>query len=395
MNSSGGGNRARVFELIHLFEPISRAEIASKLDLTSATVSNIAADLLSQGYIQQLGRRTSGRGQPAIELGVQADAAYTIGLHFEHGCVAGIVADLKGSILDRRQVVLDPLPSPDIVLTTLIDTGNELINQVDRDKIIGVGLATVGPIDLVSGSVLSTEYTSGWGEVALRDPLTEAFALPVFMDNNATAGAIGEYWYGVGRSYSNFLYVGFYTLGLGGGLVLNKRIYRGSALNAAEFGHMIVRSPHSKSGEAGFLEHFVSGHALCRDFGVDITSNFEQRLADNDERLETWLDAASSVFAQALVSVDHLLDLDTIIIGGQLPHAFFSALVDRVQPQRQALYMHGWSRPSTLQFGRIGEDSAVMGAATLPIYDAFAPQVSAARTTQNSPRSVAAGGTMH
>lgn len=85
--------------MIHLFEPISRLEIAAQLAMTSATVSNIVAELLARDYMLQHGRRTTRRGQPAIELGVQADAAYTIGLHFKHGGVASIVADLKGAVL--------------------------------------------------------------------------------------------------------------------------------------------------------------------------------------------------------------------------------------------------------------------------------------------------------
>ena len=373
MSTSGDFNRARVFEAIHLSEPISRSEIALQLDLTSAAVSNIVSDLRDRGYVIELGRRVSSRGQPAIELGVQADAACTVGLHFEHGSVAGVVSDLKGTILARRSIRFKANPTPEIVLNALIKIGSELIAQVDPARLLGVGLASVGPVDLLAGSVTRTGYTLNWDEVPLRDPLADAFGFPVYMDNNATASAIGEYWYGVGRAYRNFLYVGFFSMGLGGGLFIDKRIYRGSGLNAAEFGHMLVELQSTASGELPYLENFVSGHALCRDFGDAILDTLEDRLKQHDPALEEWLDTASRAFSQALVSVDHMLNLDTIIIGGQLPAIFFSRLLERVDSHLDDLYMHGLDRRSTVQTGQIGLDSALLGAATLPVYDAFSP----------------------
>ena len=394
MNNAGDFNRARVFEIIHLFEPVSRAEIASRLHLTSATVSNIVAELLGRGYVMELGRRATSRGQPAIELGVQANAAHTIGLHFEHGSVAGIAADLKGHVVHSYRVPLAPLPSPEIVLSALIETAGKLIGKMPEDRILGIGLAAVGPIDHVSGSVRRTEFTSDWVDVELQHPLAEAFGLPVFMDNNATAAAIGEYWYGVGRSYQNFLYVGFYNYGLGGGLVLNGRVYRGAGLNAAEFGHMLVNKNVDENCAPRFLEHYVSGHALCRDFGPEILQTFESRLHEEDAALMRWMDAASQVFANALVSVDHLLDLDTIIVGGELPQAFFDALLARVQLILEPLYMHGWAKHATLQLGKTGLDSAAMGAATLPIYDVFSPGSGINLNNVKALRMCAAGGAM-
>jgi len=342
-----------------------------------------------------LGRRNESRGQPSIELGIQADAAYTVGLHFEHSSIDGIVADLKGNELDRLSIKLGPLPSPRDVLEALVHVGRQLIDQVQFDKIIGVGLASVGPLDLVSGSVMRTEFTSNWDKVALRDPLAEAFGLPVYMDNNATAGAIGEYWYGLGRSYHNFLYVGFNSMGLGGGLVLNKRVYRGSALNAAEIGHMLMGMESPTAGTPPFLEYFISGHALCRDLGDSILESFDDRLAKGDAELDQWLDRASRVFTQAVVTVDHLLDLDTIIVGGQLPTGFFEALLHRVELSVAPLYMHGWGQRATLQMGQIGLSSAVRGAAALPIYDAFSPASPLVNDSINLLRSSTGGGPMY
>ena len=387
-------NRARIFEIIHLYEPISRAEIARRVGFSSAAVSNIVAELLDQGFVTELGRRSSNRGQPSIELGVEAGAACTLGLHFDHASIAGVIADLKGNILFSHSECLPSLPTPEVVLRTLSRVGHKLITSTGRNHLLGIGLASVGPVDLLTGSVTRTQFTQDWHNVALRQPLAEEFGLAVCMDNNATAAAIGEFWYGLGRQYDNFLHISV-SSGLGGGLFFNRRVYRGASLNAAEFGHLLVPGKPPVDGCPPFLENFVSGFALQRDLGEQIIDQFDVKLEQRDASLLDWLDTASDVFAQALVSVDHLLDLETIIVGGQMPASFLSALIERVQQRLSQFYMPGWSNAATLQLGQTGADSTLLGAATLPLYDAFATTPHTVRCAPSLFKSVAAGGGMH
>lgn len=365
-------NRARVFEVIHLFEPVSRAELAQHIGLSSAAISYIVAELLDLGFIEELGRRTSVRGQPAIELGVAANAAYTLGLHFNHERIRGVVVDLKGNLVSNTVEELPESPSPTGVLDTLIEVGTQLKQAVPEKVLLGAGLASVGPINLIEGCVTRTAFTSGWHNVSLRQPLADALKLPVCMDNNATSAAIGEYWYGVGRDYDSFLHISFFGNRLGGGLFLNRRVYRGSGLNAAEFGHMLIQPEKALNGVQPFLENYVSGFALKRDLGSEILNEVPARLEAADPPLLAWLDSASRLLAQAIVSVDHLLDIDAIIIGGELPEALLTELVVRVKNQMNEFYMPGWSQPLSVRQSQNCSDAAVLGAATLPIYDVFA-----------------------
>ncbi len=365
-------NRARVFEVIHLFEPVSRAEVAKHVGLSSPAISYIVAELLELGFIEELGRRSSARGQPAIELGVAANSAHTIGLHFSHDRVRGVVVDLKGNIIRDKSHELPASPSPDLVLDTLISVGAELKQAVADKILVGVGLASVGPVNLIDGCVTKSAFNGSWDNVSLRQPLAEALKLPVCMDNNATAAAIGEYWYGVGRDYDNFLHISFMGNGLGGGLFLNRRVYRGSGLNAAEFGHMLVQPENSIPNVLPFLENYVSGYALMRDLGPEILMEFPARSTAADPALVAWLETASSLFAKAVVSVDHLLDIDAIIVGGELPETLLSELLERVSTQMNEYYMPGWSQRLSVRQSPNCSDTAVLGAATLPIYDVFA-----------------------
>lgn len=395
MSNSRDLNRARVFEVIHLFEPVSRSEIARHVGLTSASISYIVAELLDLGYVIELGRRSTSRGQPAIELGVAANSAYTLGLHFSHESIRGVVVDLKGSIIFDLCEALPQPPSPTAVTRALIRVGKALKKQVPGGKPLAAGLASIGPIDLVQGSVTSTIFAADWENVPLRQPLAEALALPVYMDNNATAAAIGEFWYGMGRDYRNFLHITFFGNRLGGGLFLDRRVYRGAALNAAEFGHMVVQPPRPIEGLAPYLENHVSGYALQRELGADILDEVPERLRSNDAALSNWLDNAGILFARALVSVDHMLNLDAIIVGGHLPSELIEALLQRVNRQLDELYMPGWAERAVLRQCRKGDENAVLGAATLPIYDVLALAAQGSGATQNLFRSDAVGGSMH
>ena len=365
-------NRARVFEVIHLFEPVSRVELAQHIGLSSAAISYIVSELLELGYIEELGRRTSVRGQPAIELGVAANSAYTLGLHFNHERIRGVVVDLKGNFVSDTIEELPESPSPEQVLDTLIKVGKLLKRAVPDKALLGAGLASIGPINLIEGCITRTAFTSDWHNVSLRQPLADALKLPVCMDNNATSAAIGEYWYGVGRDYDSFLHVSFFGNRLGGGLFLNRRVYRGSGLNAAEFGHMLVQPENPLPDVQPFLENYVSGFALQRDLGPEVLNEVPARLAAADSPLLSWVNSASGLLAQAIVSVDHLLDIDAIIVGGELPESLLTELVDRVRKQMVEHYMPGWSQPLSVRQSQNCSDAAVLGAATLPIYDVFA-----------------------
>lgn len=395
MTNSRDLNRARVFEVIHLYEPVSRTEIARHVGLTSAAISYIVSELIELGYVMELGRRAGVRGQPAIELGVSGNSACTLGLHFNHDRIRGAVVDLKGELVADVYQELPDYPAASLVLDTLIGVGRELKQSIPDGVLLGAGLASVGPIDLIEGCVTQTAFMQDWHNVALRQPLAEALQLPVCMDNNATAAAIGEYWYGGGRDYDNFLYVSFFRNGLGGGLFLNRRVYRGAGLNAAEFGHIVIQPAQALANVPPYLENHVSGYALKRDLGIESLADLPEMLTTGDQLLGDWLDNAGKLFAQAVVTVDHLLDLDAIIVGGEMPEELIQSLIHRASEHLDDLFMPGWSQPACLRQSQNCSNNTVLGAATLPIYDVFALNLQSAGSGANFFKSEAAGGSMH
>lgn len=376
-------NRLSVLELIRIHAPITRVEIADLIGLTAPAVTNIVKALIDEGLVIETGRRSNQRGQPPIELDLKADSAFTVGLHLDRDVLTGVLVNLKGEMLASVNHEIES-PTPDEAISLLTDCFKKLISQEKTSvgKILGVGLVTVGPLDLLNGHVNGPPNFPGWDDVPLRAQLADAIDLPVFLDNNATAAAIGEHWYGTGQKYADFLYV-YIGLGVGGGILMNGRIRRGTGLNAGEFGHMLI----AHDGTHLTLESYTSLLALRQCLGSAYTTPKQllAKLVERDEPLLTWLESSAAVMAQAVVSVDNLLDLEAVIFGGRCPSELLSYYVGRVKVCTEQFKMPGRPHYAKLEVGRAGDDTAALGAAILPAYDAFIPISSVGKQSQFKP----------
>lgn len=363
-------NRVAVLERIRLHAPVTRTEIARDTGLTPAAVTNIVSQLLRKGLVVETGRRPLVRGQPPVELDLSAKAAYSVGLHLDRDLISGVLVDLKGSTVTSISRELEP-PSPELALRLLTDCYREVTDSsgVALEKILGVGLVTVGPLDPGEGTVRGPPNFPGWHEVPLGRLLAHEIAKPVILENNATAAAIGEHWYGAARHYPNFLYV-YIGMGVGGGLFINNRVYRGSGLNAGEFGYLQVRFPEGVAP----LESRTSISALQAQLGSEysklpaIAVAFSRR----DSRLLDWLERAATYLAEAVAGIDNLLDLDAIVLGGRHDTVVLDFLIERIRRRSQELVMPNRPHWAKILAGSAGGDAAALGAATLPFYDAFA-----------------------
>lgn len=381
-------NRLLVLQTIRLNAPTTRAEIAQLTGLTAPAVSSIVTGLIDDGFVSELGRRSQGRGQPPIELAINPEGATTVGLHLDYNVLKGVLVDLEGTLIDEVSIDHES-PSPDEALKMLTDAYRQLTETAAR-KVLGIGLVTVGPISVHTGRVIRPPHFEGWDVVPLKDPLEAATGLPVLLDNNATAAAIGEFWYGAGRQRSDFLFI-YMGLGVGGGLFLNGRVHRGTSLNAGEFGHMIIEPDGTPCacGSHGCLETLTSLSALSRDLGRAYRSPkyLAQMFEEEDSALIDWLERSAQVMAKAVVSVDNLLDLEAAIFGGRLPQTVLTYFVARVRHYCEPFYMKGRLHHISLEVGTTGDNSAALGAAILPIYDSFSPTLVAGDLTRVKRRS--------
>ncbi|MFI1168598.1 ROK family protein [Streptomyces sp. NPDC020801] len=398
----GRYNQAVVLDQIQLADGISRVEIAQLTGLTPQTVSGIVRRLLDEGIVREDGAsRVSSGGKPRTILRLNADAGSAVGLHFDPVELTCTVVDLLGRpLVVKRQ----PTPlgaDPPQVVKTMAELVADVLAEanVPRGEVLGLGLATPGPIDQEHGMVVAPPQLAHWTRVPLQRMLSDATGLPVTLDNDATAAAVGERWSGAGKGVANFAYL-FFGTGIGGGLVLNHQVYRGGSFNAGEFGHTSVLpdGPECYCGNRGCLERLVNPSAIAAEVhhrlaagpgGSVLSQAFEQDPASVDHRAillaaaagdpvaAAVIDEAAEHVASLAVSIVNFIDVDLIVLGGHGIQHVESRYVDAVASALATRPLSRAIRVVQVEASPLGTDAAVVGGAALVLHATYSPQLSA------------------
>ncbi|MEV6183237.1 ROK family transcriptional regulator [Streptomyces sp. NPDC052016] len=399
----GRYNRAVVLDQIQLADGISRVEIAQHTGLTPQTVSGIVRRLLDEGIVREDGAsKGSSGGKPRTTLRLNADAGSAVGLHFDPVELSCTVVDLLGRPLVVRRRPTHPSNDPVEVVKVMAELVADALAEagVDRGKVLGLGLATPGPIDAAQGAIVGAPQLARWTRVPVQHMLSEATGLPVTLDNDATAAAVGERWSGAGRGVADFAYF-FFGTGIGGGLILNHQVYRGGSLNAGEFGHSCVLAdgPECYCGNRGCLERLANPEAivaevhrrlatgphadsaLARAFAEDpdaVDHGAVQRAAAAGDPVATAvIDEVAEYVASVAVNIANFIDVDLIVLGGHGIQHVESRYVDVVAAALATRPLSRHVRVVRAEASPLGADAAVVGSAALVLHATYSPQLSA------------------
>ena len=397
----GRYNRAVVLEQIHGADGISRLEIAHNTGLTPQSVSGIVRKLLDEGIVREDGAsRVNSAGKPRVTLRVNADAGSAVGVHFDPAELACVVVDLLGRPLVAKRAPTPKGAEPAEVVAAMSALVEDVLTEaaVARDRVLGVGLACPGPIDHEHGVVLAPPQLAHWTRVQVKELLAEATGLPVVLDNDATAAAVGERWSGAGRGVANFAYF-FFGTGIGGGLVINHQVYRGGSANAAEFGHTSVQPDGLECycGNRGCLETLVSPAALVAETRRRLSAGAASTLAERFRTAPDSIDTAAirdaahagdplatAVLAEAarhvaavVVNVVNVTDVDLVVLGGHGIRDVEGLYVDAARAAVAGRAMSRHVRVVDVATSPLGPDAAVIGGAALVLHTTYSPQLSA------------------
>lgn len=373
-----------VLETVRLHGPLSRIEIARRTRLTAQTVTNITKKLLAAELIVEAERLQEGRGAPSILLRLNPDAAFSVGLDFDKDHLTGVLVDLSGRIRQRETLDLN-FPSPEEAMSLMTRTANRLIErqQVDRTSVWGVGVGLPGPLIISEGSVVTNvanpKFLPGWNHVPVVEILGQRLELPVHLENNASAAAIGEKWYGEGRHSRTFFYV-FFGAGLGGGLILNGEPYSGFSGNAGEIGYF--PSPRlSQEAHNGDQVHSGMHFNLprlmerLRSQGLqaaspdDLLTLFEA----GEPHMMRWVEDAVDELVPLVLGVEYLIDPEVIFFGGRVPERIIQHILLQLAERLPERRMPGKTTTPKLRKAESGPDAAALGVATIPLYNSLAP----------------------
>lgn len=375
------GNRTRVVEALRRHGKVSRAEIARETGLSRSTVSSLVGDLLSEGLvIERLGEpsdagRARANGRPPVLLALDASAGLALGIAFGHSHVRVALADLSSEVLGERRRELDVDREARAALDAAAQMVEELLAEtgVDRDRVLGAGMGLSGPIDHASGRVQSREILPGWFEIDAQAEMEERLGVPVRLENDANLGALAEAAFGAGQGVQDLVYL-MMSSGIGAGLFLGGRLFRGAAGMAGEFGHVLVdeTGPLCRCGNRGCLETFAAGPPLAelvsrsRGHAVSIEAMLALA-AEGDPGARRVLEDAGRIAGRSIAALCNLLNPELIVVGGRLANAG-DLLLDPLRGSVRRYAIPAAAEAVRVEAGVLGERAEVLGALALVIH---------------------------
>ncbi len=337
-------NLAAILQLIREGAVLYRTDIATKLDLSPSTVSRLVDELIELNLVSEsdeLGPSTDRGGRRPVALQFNAQAGYLIGVDLGGTNMVGGVAYLDGTVIERRKQRSRLHGVGERNGDESLERLAALIQELralcpEPEKIWGVGIG-VPSITLKDAGIVVWAPAFGWCDLPLRELLEAELDLPVFVENDVNLAALGEYKFGVGRSTQNLVVI-FVGTGIGAGIILNGRLYRGATQASGELGYMAVGldSLGKHYDQFGCLESAASGLGIARRAQEGIKAGADTDILDRvdgdvkavtaahvftaaragDPLATEVVEETVRYYALAIANVACILDPEMIILGG-------------------------------------------------------------------------------
>lgn len=363
-------NLGVVLEALRKLQPISRSALAGATGLTAATITHLVDDLSELGLLLETPDDTARVGRRPSLLSLNTGRGQIIGLELSRSSVRAIRSNLAGEILAVAAQPFRPASPLDSNLEQLARLIGFVLDPAL--PLLGIGVGVPGPVDSERGFVLEPPHFGGWQQVPLAQLLSARFQAPCWLDDDARVAALGERWYGAGQQVGTLLYISLRS-GIGAGLILGDRMFRGSHELAGEIGHTTidVDGPLCECGNRGCVETLLSVPALlewARGQGLSVRDIAELHLLAEagDPVARRVKERAYRLLAAVLVNAVNHYDPALIVLGGSLVQGWpeLTAEVARAVQGRSFGFL---SKDVRIVQSLLGENATCLGAAALGI----------------------------
>lgn len=367
----------------------SRNALAGRLDCSKSKANALAAGLIEQGLLEETGLQASSGGRRPETLQLAQGLGVVVGVDL--GATSLDVAVMRPdlTVLARHAEDADVRSGPGVVLARVRDLMRELLARcgMSAKAVIGIGIGVPGPVDFASAQLVNPPLMPEWDSFSIRDYLGEAFAAPVFVDNDVNLMALGELWR-LQRGLQNFMVIKVGT-GIGCGIVCHGEVYRGANGSAGDVGHICVdqSGPRCHCGNFGCVEAMAAAPAITRMATEAAQAGESQVLAEalratgrltavdvgqasrsGDAAANAIIQRAGSLIGQMLASVVNFFNPSHVFIGGGVTHIgpLFLASV------RQSVYHRSLAlstRHLEIQYTPLAGQAGIVGAGALAMQE--------------------------
>jgi predicted NBD/HSP70 family sugar kinase len=374
-------NEGLVLRTLYDLGPISRADVARLTGLTRTTVSDVVADLLSNGLAEELGRGPSTGGKSPILVGVVADSRNVVGLDLGEGAFAGALVNLRG---DVRLTDEEPVNGPDggEAIAATYRLIERLLAAAER-PILGIGIGAPGVVDTETG-VIRWAVRLDWQELPLGRLVSERFGLPTYVANDSRAAAVGEYLFRQGGRIENLVAIKVGT-GIGAGIVLGGRAFQGDGHGAGEIGHISVVDDGTlcRCGRFGCLETIASTRAIvvaarvaaaedpttalaapARNGQYPTLDDVRDALEAGDETARWIVVAAGRALGRAIAGLIGTLNVERIVLLGRVT-VLGEPWLDAVRDEARRRSLGPLVEHTSIELGSADDDIVMLGSSAL------------------------------
>lgn len=360
----------RVIWYLRKVRRASRIEIASALDLTNSKMTSLSKELTSLRLIEEssVSETLVSRGRPMIPLQVSPKGGYAIGATVHPGWLEIAVVDFSGQLNHYKAYPFTSRNPAEFIRVV-----NDFIRNFSREfglsqsRFLGIGIAVAGHSDISNlDHVRAAPWLEEWRGINLREFFSAELGHPVWVENDVACAALAELYCGEHFKHSDTGVVLYLGHGIGGGVVTNHGLYRGSFGNAGEPGMLVPAAIYPKR---------PSGIDLINELktaGADVQSLYmiEQILDEFPHIEEQWTTRVATQLELIILSAIVWLDPGVIVLSGALPHRVIVAIKQKLDASSRWIKDHPYKPHGTLELSELGSRSVVWGAGLLPI-DSF------------------------
>ena len=377
-------NRAKVLDAVRRSSSISRVDIARETKLSPTTVTSLVSDLMAGGWVRAVGEGKSSGGRKPTLLEFNSEAGFIVAVDVMDSSLAVTLTDLNARMVRKAQVVSHHASGSALAELVGEAVGDVLHSDAARGvSLVGIGVSTPGLVDADRG-VVRYSLKLNWIDLPLGEMLRSKFNLPVHVENDTNAAAIGEKWFGAGRPFENLAYVTVGS-GVGAGLIIRGELFRGLTGSAGELGHVSIDKggERCECGNIGCLENLVAWPAIWARVTKAVKRGVPTVITEMVEHIDEVTPAILNKAAQAgdqlavnalaeagvglgigVANLINLFNPDAIILGGSLigEESFM------LQYVRETITTHGLRIPAEavrLIPNQLGERARLIGVATV------------------------------
>ncbi len=360
---------------------ISRAELARRTSLSRSTVSAIVSDLLGTGLVAETRAGVSSGGRRPIMLEFQDQSSFIVGIELGATHISCVLTDLHCKVRASWSAPAPVRNEPEAALEKMSLAVRSVLEAdgVALSQVLGIGVAVPSPVDNEHPGELLPLVAPKWKGYNIATHLDESFGRPVFIDNDANLGALAELWWGAGCSAGDLAFIKVAT-GIGAGLTINGRIFRGTSGIAGEIGHTSIdpNGPRCVCGLNGCLATFIGTPALLERAEAQLRASRSNRpppasiedlvnaaVAGDPQSIEL-IRYAGSKLGVGIANMLNLLNPKTVVIGGGIARAG-DLIIDAVCQTIRGLSLPASISSTEIRTTSLNEWGIALGAATLTL----------------------------